>query len=222
MGRHANMQDGDGEAFCSVMRKGRGRHCEWCRRVCICLCACVYMCFSTDSLGCQSDGGYRSQCHLKQSPVEQHGMEYHQSSHTFNLEGCSLLLWPLFHLRDISRKRWPFFSFFSPKLHHYWVTVNPHGAESANIVGKLRRKRTGKFFSLTPPLQPYFVSLLLICGREPMVHYNWPLSSCRWHTVSALNIISAFCIPPLFFLFFSPFFSFLRSEARFAIQYSKR
>lgn len=186
------------------------------------VCVCVYMCFSTDSLGCQSDGGYRSQCHLKQSPVEQHGMEYHPSSHTFNLEGCSLLLWPLFHLRDISKKRWSFFPFFSPKLHHYWVTVNPHRAESANIVGKLRRKRTGKLFSLTPPLQPYFVSLLLICGREPMVHYNWPLSSCRWHTVSALNIISAFCIPPLFFHFFSPFFSFLRSEARFAIQYSKR
>lgn len=32
-GLHANMQNGDGEAFCRVMRKGRGQHCEWCRRV---------------------------------------------------------------------------------------------------------------------------------------------------------------------------------------------
>lgn len=33
-GQHANMQNGDGEAFCSVMRKGRRRNC----RVCVCLC----------------------------------------------------------------------------------------------------------------------------------------------------------------------------------------
>ena len=37
-GQHANMQNGDGEAFCSVMRKGRRRICERCRCVCVCLC----------------------------------------------------------------------------------------------------------------------------------------------------------------------------------------
>ncbi len=36
-----------------------------------------------------------------------------------------------------------------------------------------------------------------------MVHYNWPLSSCRWHTVSALNIISAFAYLRSFFFFLS-------------------
>lgn len=36
-----------------------------------------------------------------------------------------------------------------------------------------------------------------------MVHYNWPLSSCRWHTVSALNIISAFAYLRFFFFPFS-------------------
>lgn len=132
------MQDGDGEAFCSVMRKGRGRHCEWCRRVCICL--CVYMCFSTDSLGCQSDGGYRNECHLKQSPVEQHGMEYHPVFHTLNMEGCSRLLWPLFHLRDIWRKMFSFFSQIASSLGYCKSTWRRIGKYRRQIKKKANRE----------------------------------------------------------------------------------
>lgn len=39
-GQHANMQNGDGEAFCSVMRKGRQRK----------RCVCVYLCVIQQSL----------------------------------------------------------------------------------------------------------------------------------------------------------------------------
>lgn len=59
----------------------------------------------------------------------------------------------------------------------------------------------GEVLSASPSSSPISFSLLLICGGEPMVHYNWPLSSCRWHTVSAVNIISAFAYLCSFFLF---------------------
>lgn len=67
-GRHANMQNDDGEAFCRVMRKGRGRHWEWCRCVCMCLCFCLFL---TRVFGNRSDGG--SGYHPNKSEVEQHG-----------------------------------------------------------------------------------------------------------------------------------------------------
>lgn len=131
----------------------------------------VRMCFPTDSLARQSDAWYRSECHQNQSPVDQRGdgippLAAIHPTWRDSLIFCGLL----FHLRDNARKG----LFFSQRI----VTVNPHDTESANISGKLRRKGTGRGFFPLPFLHPY-PSLPLICGGEPMVHYNWSLSSCR-------------------------------------------
>lgn len=56
-GRHANMQNGDREAFCSVMRKGR-----WRKLTCVLM--LVY--FPTESLAHKSDSWYRSKSHQNQ------------------------------------------------------------------------------------------------------------------------------------------------------------
>lgn len=72
------------------------------------------------------------------------------SSHKSYMEGYSHHLWPSIPFKGQCKERLTFF--FLPTC---VVTVNPHGAESANISGKLRRKGRAKFFSLPPPLRPY-------------------------------------------------------------------
>lgn len=82
-----------------------------------------------------------------------------------------------------------FFFFFCHPLHHF---CKSNRRRIRKLQRQIKKKATGKFLFAYPSSSAMFFALLLICGRESMVHYNWPLSSCRWHTVSAVNIISAF------------------------------
>lgn len=66
-----------------------------------------------------------------------------------------------------------FFSFFNKR--HYCKSTRLR-------IGKFRRqikKKGMQVLFTSPSSSPISFSLLLICVGEPMVHYNWPLSSCR-------------------------------------------
>lgn len=78
----------------------------------------------------------------------------------------------LFHLRDSARKGCLFFN-----MYRYCKSTRH---QICKYQRQIKKKATGKFFfSRFPLLFPISFSLLLICVGEPMVHYNWPLSSCR-------------------------------------------
>ena len=138
-------------------------------------------------------------CHPNQSPVEQRGNGIPSAAINPTWRD-TLIVRGLYSIPGTMQgKGCRFFFSFSSSTTRV-VTVNPRGAESANVSGELRRNGQE---SSSPSSSPRSFSLLLICGGEPMVHYNWPLSSCRWHTVSAVNIISAFAYLRSFLSFFS-------------------
>lgn len=175
-GQHANMQNGDREAFCNAVRKERRRNCREC------ICFCVFQQFlamramvDTGAWATRTKGSVTKMA-IGIPPLLLHG--------------GILLSSEVFILFKGHCKRNPFFS-------SHLVTVNPLESESANINGKLRRNGWQLVFT-SPSSSPISFSLLLICGREPMAHYNWSLSSCRWHQVSALNIINALHTSALF------------------------
>ena len=118
------------------------------------LCVCMLVCFPTDSLARHSGGGwYRSRCHQNQSPVEQRGDGIPtQAAINPTWRGYSHLLWPLFHFRDNARKGCHFFFFFPFNMHRYCKSTRHR---SGKYQRQIKKKGTGKFFSLPPPLHPY-------------------------------------------------------------------
>lgn len=117
------------------------------------------------------------------------------------MEGYSHLLWPSIPFKGRCKERLSFFFFLPTCI----VTVNPHGAESANISGKLRRKGRAKFFSLPPPLRPYpslsYLSVVesqwfIIIGR---CHHADDTQSALWISLVPLHTSA------LFFFFFLSF-----------------
>ncbi len=104
--------------------------------------------FPTDSLARQSDGWYRSECHQNQSPVEQRGDGIPLQATINPTWRDTHLLWPLFHLRDNSRKGCRFF--FNTRR---YCKSTRHSI--CKYQRQIKKKGTGKFSSLPPPLRPY-------------------------------------------------------------------
>lgn len=95
------------------------------------------------------------------------------------------------------------------------IFVNPNRAESEHFSGKLRRKKRGSSFSLTPPLQPCSLLSYLSVAESPWLiiigrcHHADDTQSALWISLAPLHTSALFL--------FCPFFSFLHSKARFAI-----
>lgn len=143
-GQHANMQNGDGEAFCTVMRKGRRRNCERCRRVCVCLCIFQQILWLVRAMVGTGASATKTKAQLSNM-----AMEYHPKQPLI-LHGGIPIFCGLYSIKGTMQGKVVFFSTCI-------VTVNPHETVSANISGKLRRKGRGS--SLRFPL--LFTHILL-------------------------------------------------------------
>lgn len=125
----------------------------------LCVHVLVFLPFLTRVFGNRSDGG--SGYHPNKSEVEQHGdgitLPYIQRGR------IPLFFWPFFTLNGHFLV---FFTCFVTAILCI-IFVNPNRAESEHFSGKLRRKKRGSSFSLTPPLQPCSLLSYLSVAESP-------------------------------------------------------
>lgn len=144
------------------------------------LCVRMLVCFPTDSLARHSGGWYRSRCHQNQSPVEQRGDGIPTQAAINPTWRDTLIFCGLYSISGTMQGK--VVTFFSFNMHCYCKSTRHR---SGKYQRQIKKKGTGKFFSLPPPLHPY-PSLFYLSVAES----QWFIIIGRCHhaddTVSAL------------------------------------
>lgn len=114
------------------------------------LCVRMLLCFPTDSLARHSGGWYRSRCHQNQSPVEQRGDGIPTQAAINPTWRDTLIFCGLYSISGTMQGK--VVTFFSFNMHCYCKSTRHR---SGKYQRQIKKKGTGKFFSLPPPLHPY-------------------------------------------------------------------